>query len=153
MCIISSLKNETSCGYDGLSNMMLKLCGSQISKPLTYIYNKSLTYGICPDCLKYAIIKPCFKNGDKSQISNYRPISLLSGFSNIFDLLIFHRLQHHLVSNNTLANERYGFRDNVSTESAIFIHIKTIFSAWNNEECITGLFCDLIRTFNCDSHD
>jgi hypothetical protein len=39
---ISSIKNKTSCGYDSLSNKILKLCGSQISKPLTNIYNKSL---------------------------------------------------------------------------------------------------------------
>jgi len=53
ICIISSLKNKTLCGYNGLSNKILKLCGSQISKPITYIYNKSLTCGICPNHLKY----------------------------------------------------------------------------------------------------
>jgi len=52
--------------YDGLFNKILKLFGGQISKPFTYIYNKLLMSGICPDCLKYAIIKLCFKKGDKS---------------------------------------------------------------------------------------
>ena len=118
ICTISSLKNKTSCGYDGLSNKILKLCGSQFSKPITYIYNKSLTCGIFPNRPKYGIIKPCFKKGDKSQVSNYRPISLLIGFSKIFELLLFHRLKH-LVSNNILANERLGFCDNICTESAI----------------------------------
>jgi hypothetical protein len=149
---ISSLKNKTSCSYDGLSNKILKLHGSHISKPLTYIFNISLTSGICPDCLKYAIIKPCFKKGDKSQIANYRPISILTGFSKIFELLIFHRLQQHLVSNNILVTEQYGFRDNVSTESAIFRLIETIFSAWNNKKLITGIFCDLTIAFDCVSH-
>jgi len=71
------------------------------------------------------------------------PLSVLTGFYKIFELLIFHRLEHHLVSNNTLANEQYGFCDNVSTESAIFRFIKTIFSVWNNKEYIMGLFYDL----------
>jgi hypothetical protein len=57
---ISSLKNKILCGYDGLSNKIRKLCSSQISILTTYIYNKSITCGICPDCLKYADIKPCF---------------------------------------------------------------------------------------------
>ncbi|GFG38975.1 hypothetical protein Cfor_07998 [Coptotermes formosanus] len=148
----SSLKNKTSCGYDGLSNKILKLCGSHISKPLNYVFNISLTSGICPDRLKYAIIKPCFKKGDKSQISNYRPISILTGFSKIFKLLIFHRLKQHLVGNNILVTEQYGIRDNVSTESAIFKLIESMFSAWNNKELITGIFCDLTRAFNCISH-
>ena len=77
------MKNKTSCGYDGLSNKILNLCGSQISKPFTYIYNKLLS-GICPDCLKYAIIKLCFKKGDKSWVLNYRSISLLTGSSKIY---------------------------------------------------------------------
>ena len=40
ICNISPLKNKTSCGYDGLSNKILKLCSSQISKQITYILNK-----------------------------------------------------------------------------------------------------------------
>ena len=84
------------------------------------MYNKSLTSGIFPVILKYAIIKPCFKESHKSQISNYRPISLWTDFCRIFKLLIFHTVKHHLVSNNILADEKYGFCDNVSTESAIF---------------------------------
>jgi len=39
ICTISSLKNKTLCGYGGLSNKILKLCGRQIFKPLTYVYN------------------------------------------------------------------------------------------------------------------
>jgi hypothetical protein len=80
ICTISSLKNKSLCSYDDLSNKILKLYGSHISKPVTYIYNKSLLSGICPERLKYAIIIPCFKKGEKSQVSNYRPISLLTGF-------------------------------------------------------------------------
>jgi hypothetical protein len=106
-----------------------------------------LISGICPDRLKYAIIKPCFK-----KISNYRPISLLTGFSKIFELRIFHRLKQHLVSNNILVIEQCGFRDNVSTESTIFKLIESIFSAWNNKELITSIFCDLTRAFDCVSH-
>jgi hypothetical protein len=148
----SSLKNKTSCGYDGLSNKILKLCGSHVSKPLTYIFNISLTSGICPDRLKYVVIKSCFKKGDKSQIANYRPIAILTGFSKIFELLIFHRLKQHLVSNNILVTEQCGFCDNVSTEGLIFKLIESIFSAWNNKELITSIFCDLTRAFDCVSH-
>jgi hypothetical protein len=84
ICTISSLKIKSSCGYGGLSNKILKLCVSDISKPLTYICNESLSSGICLEHLKYAIITPCSKKGEKSQISNYRPISLLLGVSKIF---------------------------------------------------------------------
>jgi Notch-like protein len=84
LCTITSLKNKHSTGYGGISNRILKLCGQHISKPLAYIYNKCLTTGVFPDHLKYARIAPLFKKGARSFMSNYRPISILTGFSKIF---------------------------------------------------------------------
>ena len=57
------------------------------------------------------------------------------------------------MTTNILANEQYGFHDNFSTENAIFKLTKSIFSAWNNKEYITGLFRDLTKTFGCVSHE
>jgi hypothetical protein len=52
-----------------------------------------------------------------------------------------------------VANEQYVLCDSISTKSTIFRHIKMIFSAWNNKEYITGLFCDLTRAFVCVGHE
>jgi len=152
-CTISSLQNNNLCSYDGIYNKILKLYNSQISKPITYIYNNSLNFGICPKQLKYAFIKPCFKKGNKSQIPNYRPIPLLPGFSKIFELLIFHRLKQHLISNNFLANAQFGFHDNISTENVVFKLIESIFNAWYNKQYVTGIFCDLTKAFYGVSHE
>ena len=134
-------------------NNILKFYGSQISKPITDIYNKSLTCGICTNCLKCAIIKPCFKKGDKTQLSNYRPISVFTSFSKIFELLIFHRSKHNLVSINILANEQFSFHDNISTENVVFKLIESIFNAWYNKQYVTGIFCDLTKAFYGVSHE
>jgi hypothetical protein len=136
-----------------MSSKILELFSSQISKPITYILNKSLTCGSFPNHLQYAIIKQFFKKRDKSQVSNYRPISLLNGFSTLFELLIFHRLKHHLLSNNILVNEKFSFHDNVSTDSAMFKLIESIFNAWNNEEYVTHLFCELTKAFDSVSYE
>jgi len=48
--------------------------------PLCYIYNYSLYTGIFPDCLKISVVKPLYKKGDKTNMTNYRPISLLMVF-------------------------------------------------------------------------
>ena len=53
--------------------------------------------GIFPDGLKYAVFKPILKNGDKSDVSNYRPISLLPAFSKVFEKVIYVRLYHTLL--------------------------------------------------------
>ena len=55
------------------------------------------------------VAKPLYKEGDKSQISNYRPISLLTDFSIMFEAVIFQKLNHHLHHHNILFSEQFGF--------------------------------------------
>jgi len=57
------------------------------------------------------------------------------------------------VSNNILVNEQFGFHDNVSTDSAIFKLIESIFNAYNNKGYITGLLCDLTKAVDSVSHE
>jgi len=73
-----------------------------ISSPLTYICNRMLSSGIFPTRLKFAEVKPIFKKGDKNDTSNYRPVSLLTSFSKIFERVIYNRLYHHINTNHIL---------------------------------------------------
>jgi hypothetical protein len=92
ICTIKSLKSKDSSGHGGISNRILKVCRQYLDKPLAYIYNISLQQGKFPDRLKYSMVVPVFKSGNRSQIVNYRPIPLLTGFSKIFENLIYCRL-------------------------------------------------------------
>ena len=76
--------------------------------------------GIFPERLKYAVIKLVFKNGDRNDISYYRPISLLPAFSKVFEKLLYARMYQHLINNNILVDEKFGFRPNSSTTAATF---------------------------------
>jgi hypothetical protein len=89
-----------------------------VNSPLTYIWNKSLSSSIFPTRLNFSVVKPAFKNGDKFNISNYRPISLLTAFSKVFEKVIYARL-YQLLSQHDI-NEQYGFRSNSSTELGSF---------------------------------
>ena len=59
-----------------------------ISPILEYLFNLSISKGKCPNILKISKVIPLFKNGDKSNITNYRPISLISQFAKIFEKII-----------------------------------------------------------------
>jgi len=70
--------------------------------------------------MKYAVVKPLFKKGDKSKTSNYRPISILSFFSKILEKVMFNQLQNHLNIHKILTKEQFGFRSDLTTNNAIY---------------------------------
>jgi hypothetical protein len=72
---IGSIQSQNSYGYNEILMKILKINAPFISSALNYICNKSISPGIFPSPLKYFIIKPLFKMGDKKNIANYRPVS------------------------------------------------------------------------------
>jgi hypothetical protein len=150
--IIKSLKNKSPCGYAEIPLKILKISIPFIKSPLTYIINKSITNGIFPACLKYSQIKPIFKSADKSDMSNYRPISLLTSFSTIFEKVIYKGLYQHIISNNILASKQHEFRNNSSTETASYNLLDNVLLALNNSN-VGGILCDLSKAFDCVDHE
>jgi hypothetical protein len=124
--IIKSLKTKDSCGYDEISHKILKVSMPFIVSPLTYICNKSLATGDFPAHLKYAEVRPLFKSGRNTELSNFRPISVLTSFSKIFERIIYDRLYQQLIYNNILVNEKFGFIKDSSTSAATHKLLKEI---------------------------
>ena len=118
--IIKSLKSKNSSGYDEISTNLINTSSPFISSLLTHIYSKSISSGIFPDCLKYAVVKPLFKEGEKSKIFNCRPISILSSFSKVLEKVMYNQLQKHLNKYSILAEEQVGFRSDSTTNKAIY---------------------------------
>jgi hypothetical protein len=75
---IHSFPWKTLCGYDEVSMKILKVSAPFISSPLCRIINTSPNSGVFPTGLKYSITTPLHKKGDKNNMSNCRPISLLT---------------------------------------------------------------------------
>ena len=109
--------------------------------------------GTFPSRLKYALIKPIFKNGDKKKVANYRPISLLPSFSKILEKIMYSRLTNYVVTNNILAQEQCGFRPSSSTELASFNIINNILNELQKKNIVGGIFLDLQKVFDCVNHD
>ena len=130
--IIKSPKSKNTSGYHKISNRNIKLISPFIVSPLTHICNAALSSAVFPDRLKYAIAKPIFKEGSKQDISNYRPISLLTSFSKVLEKFIYNRLYTHFETNSILVQEQFGFRMQHSTEQAAFSLINCILMAMNN---------------------
>ena len=112
----------------------------------------SLLKGVFPTRLKFSQIIPLLKKGKKSEITNYRPISLLTSFSKIFEKVIFNRLCNHVNNYNILAHEQYGFRKNMSMEDPSYNLINNILDALNNKFTVGGISCDLTKAFDYVNH-
>ena len=107
--IINNLKNKAIYGYDKISNKLIKRAGPTLIKSLRLMVNQMLFTGIFPDSLKISKVKPLFKAGDPVLISNYRPISLLPSFSQIFEDIIFRQLFDYMTDNKLFAIEQYRY--------------------------------------------
>ena len=112
-----------------------------------------MTTGIFPTWLKHSQIVPIFKKGNKQELTNYRPIPLLTSFPKIFEKVIYKRLYDHITCYKILANEQHGFRNNNSTDKVTYQLTNNILKALDDKLLVNGIFCDLTKVFDYAKHD
>lgn len=151
--VISHLKSKSSAGADEISSIILKHCKNELILPLTCIINKSFSQGIFPEPLKLAKVYPKHKKGSKEQISNYRPISLLSTISKVIEKVMLLRLMKHLTDNNILTSQQHGFLKGKSTSTALIQLTEFIIDQKEEGNNVTGLLLDFSKAFDCLSHN
>jgi potassium voltage-gated channel Eag-related subfamily H protein 8 len=91
------LKAKTSTGIDEMSTKMLKYVKYEVGDLLTLMVNQSLQTGVFPDSLKIAKVIPIHKKDETYKIENYRPISLLSSVSKVFEKVIHNQLANYFI--------------------------------------------------------
>ena len=153
MNIINKLKNTNTAGHDGISNKLIKCVKHEICDVITLIINQAITTGIFPDSLKIARVKPLFKKGDSHLTSNYRPISILSSLSKLFERTLFDQLSTFLETTNQVNNHQYGYRKKHSTEWAAMELIDRITTDIDKNRIPINIYIDLTKAFDSISHD
>ena len=151
--VVLSIKNKKSTGHDDIDSYVVKRCIHLITLPLSEIFNCSFEQGAFPKDFKVAKVIPVYKKGDNQQCSNYRPISILSVFSKIFEKLVYERLIQFLDKNNILYSKQFGFRKGYSTDMALIEFVNNISLAFEDKKIILGLFLDLSKAFDSIDHD
>ena len=149
---IMSLKNNKAPGIDGLRAETLRNISSSVSEPLAYILNRCMEVGYCPSAFKASVVLPLHKNGDHMVVTNYRPISLITSYSKIFEKIIKKRLTTYINKYNLLSTNQYGFREGISTQDAILHVTSLMYSALDRGEPSLCIFIDLSKAFDTVSH-
>ena len=117
---------------------------------ITKTIEVSFEQGIFPESFKLAKVVPIHKQGSKTGVSNYQPISLLANFSKICEKLMHHRLLFFIELNNSLHAMQYGFRAGRSCKHALLLLPRT--HSHNKKQVLLLLLIDFSKVFNMVDH-
>uniref|UniRef100_A0A2S2Q917 RNA-directed DNA polymerase from mobile element jockey n=1 Tax=Sipha flava TaxID=143950 RepID=A0A2S2Q917_9HEMI len=147
---LAALKNVHSVGPDGLSGTFLYNIRSVLCFPLWLLFRRSMDDGIFPSMLKISSVTPVFKSGDKSNVTNYRPISILSHIAKLFEHLVLQSIQPSVDS--VLVDEQYGFRPGRSSTSNLIVFNNFVLEAFENRSQVDVIFTDFVKAFDRVDH-
>lgn len=145
---IKSLKNKKSVGVDSISTKIIKAMGEVVSEHFAHLINLSITSATFPRILKKSIVIPIFKSGNLNEIVNYRPISILSLLSKVFEKIVFSRMMNYLSGFKILNPAQHGFRSGHSTQSAAVDFFESVYECLDRNLFVAGVFFDLASAFD-----
>lgn len=149
---IGSLKNASASGPDGMSVKLVKECHKYILQPLIYLIDLCFETGEIPLEWKNSIVTPVFKSGNKKQLTNYRPISVINNFAKIFEKCLKERLVDFLNKHNIISDRQFGFRQGFSTSNAVIELMKSIVYNIDADNKCLAVFVDLAKAFDTVDH-
>jgi len=117
--VLQNLSISKAPGIDNIPALFLHDGVSVLCKPITQLVNLSISVAEFPNKCKVAKVKPLFKKGSKIEPQNYRPISLLSVKSKVFEQVIHEQTQKFLENHNLFSKFQSGFRKNHSTDTCL----------------------------------
>ena len=116
--------------------------------PYSKLFNKSLQTGRFPTQWKQANVCPVFKKENRSDKTNYRPISLLSSSSKILEKNVYKRLYEYLMDNNLLIEQNSGFKCKDSTVNQLLKIVHQIYQDINSGKDTCLVFLDVSKAFD-----
>ena len=149
---LNEIKTKKSPGLDGISIRLLKDASNIVAGPLVNIFNVSLQRAIFPNDWKLAKVTPIFKEGNKADCENYRPISVISAVAKLFEKLVYLQLSSFLRLNGILVEQQSGFRQQHSTETALLSSTNEWLFNMDRGLLSGVLFLDLKKAFDTIDH-
>lgn len=147
---LNKLGDGVSPGTDNLPEIFLKKCGNCLKGPLLFLFNSSISNGTFPDIWKRSYITPIFKAGDKTEVENYRPISILGTIAKVFDLIMSIKLKDKLIS--LIIIEQHGFMKEKSTLTNLLIFSDYVSNALNSGYQVDTIYLDFKKAFDSVDH-
>jgi hypothetical protein len=136
---------------NGILAFKIKGCSDIFIPLLTYIFNLSVTNGTFLSLWKQTDVVPVFKKGDSTIVSNYRPISILNKFSDMFEFTIYDNLFNFC--KNRLNPAQHGFRKSNSTTINLITFLNSIMPSVSTQGQTDLVYFDLSNAFDISPHN
>ena len=147
----NSLSPAKATGIDQISIRIIKLALPVIGLPIVSLLNYMVASAKFPSNLKIARISLVHKGGDKEDIKNYRPISILSAISKVFEKVIVDQLTTHAETGKLFDKHQSAYRRYHSTNTAL-VQMTDSWAKAVDKGLLTGVLAiDLTKAFDCVS--
>ena len=150
--LCKDIKISKSSGIEDVGAKVLKDAFMVLVPQLVFMFNLSFSKGLFPDSWKRATIIPLYKGGVKTEVSNYRPVSLLPLPGKLIEKIVHAQLSNFLEINNVLSEKQGGFRKGFSTAASIADLTDNLFSNMNKGHISLAAFIDLRKAFDTVDH-
>ena len=124
------------------------MAGASLVKPLTLLFNPSLSNGIFPSNWKKVNVLPLHKKSSKQYADNYRPVSLLCILGKIFERIIFKHGYNHFWENSLIIRWHYGFLPGSSTVTQLLVLYHQFYNAINEGKDVRIVYLDISKAFD-----
>ena len=148
---ISKLSTSKSCPVDSIPAKIIKSNEKLFTTIVSGSFNNTILKGDFPNNLKIANITPVYKSGERQVKENYRPISILSPISKIFERILYNQLYNTF--DDILSMSQCGFRKGFSAQHCLIVMLEKFKKSIDSKKCCGVLLTDLSKAFDCLSHD
>ena len=150
--LCDNLKAHSAAGPDCIPSKFLKFNSVLVSPILLDIFSTSLRTSIIPSDWLSAHVVPIFKKGSRSSPNNYRPISLTSIVSKIFEHILYSQIATHLDKNNFFNPAQHGFLKGRSCQSQLLLTVNDYANVINRAGQTDAIVLDFSKAFDSVPH-
>ena len=145
---LKEIKPFSASPPDCIPAYVLKQCCTSLAYPIWLLWNQSYSKGAVSPVLKNQYITPIFKKGPKSLKENYRPVSITSHLTKVFERLIRKSVADHIDKLELHSENQHGFRKGRSTMSQLLTHVDYILSELCSDREVDAIYLDFSKAFD-----